>query len=46
MNENTIQLSNETSNFDETSQASPQAIKLQSSHDKESRIRDIFKELQ
>ena len=46
MNENTTQLSNETSNFDETSQASPQAMKLQSSYDKESRIRDILKELQ
>ena len=36
--ENTIQLSNETSNFDETWQAFPQIINSQSSYDEESRI--------
>ena len=45
-NEKTIQLSNETSNPDETSQACPQTIKSQSNYDEERNISDIFKELQ
>ena len=46
VNENTIHLSNETSNLDETSQASPQTIDFQSSYDEENRISGVFKELQ
>ena len=46
VNENTIQLSNDTSNLDETSQASNQTINSQSRYDEENRINDIFKELQ
>ena len=45
VNENTIQLPNDTSNLDETSQASTQTINSQSSYDEENRINDIFKEL-
>ena len=45
-NENKIQLSNETSNLDETSRASTQMINSQSSYDEGKRINDIFKELQ
>ena len=46
VNENTIQLSNETSNLHETSQVSPQMINSQSSYVEENGINDIFKELQ
>ena len=46
VNENTIQLSNETSNLNETSQVSPQMINSQSSYVEENGINDIFKELQ
>ena len=46
VNENTIQLPNETSNLDEISQASTQKINWQSSYDEEKRINYIFKELQ
>ena len=45
VNENTIQLPNDASNLDETSQASTQTINSQSSYDEENRINDIFKEL-
>ena len=45
VNENTIQLPNDTSNLDETSQTSTQTINSQSSYDEENRINDIFKEL-
>ena len=46
VNENTIKLSNETSNLHETSQVSPQMINSQSSYVEENGINDIFKELQ
>ena len=39
-------LSNETSGLGETLQTSPQTINLQRSYDEESRISDIFMELQ
>lgn len=43
-NENTVQLSNETSKLDEKSQAFPETINLQSNYEEERRIRDVFKE--
>ena len=43
-NENTVQLSNETSKLDERSQAFPETIYLQSNYEEERRIRDVFKE--
>ena len=43
-NENTVQLSNETSKLDERSQAFPETIYLQSKYEEERRIRDVFKE--
>ena len=47
-NENTIELLNDTSNLDKTSQASThtQTINLQSSYDEDIKTNDIFKELQ
>ena len=46
VNENTTEIPNDTSNLDETSQASPQTINSQSSYYEDKRINDIFKELQ